>query len=635
MRMNFPSLWPLLVGLALGFSGCEDRMNLANPSSRENGQVAFRLTAQDLANLGSGIDSVRIEAAREGFPTNVSVGSLLQTTTLSNLQPGSWTLKVALYDVAQAIHWYGEATVDVVAGRSVDAIVHLRHATGSVVVHIVLDSDTVARPRSFDTLQVGTGIQNPSWSPLKAWRTAQGVYLVSDLKIPCTWPVLTFASYYPSITDSQGKVVGSTFMPVIDRNRWILGAARDSSIFCSDLYQQHTHFIPWTDSGTITLVTSKGEIVLPGPSQPQPVDTARYTVTLSPSGLVGYLPILSAYRSDSGIHILTSLYCAAAIVRQVPDSGTVFQFGSDPQIMAKCAAGQAVPTWIFVRWTTCRTVQLLDANGKAWILPGWGCTVVTPPSPDTVQPKLIFNGDRSGLVGLPVGSAWRTDSGVYIETKYDCNIAPSILYDPLAALGKGAIQLTPVRPAFQTYIGCETRSHVLFVPMAPNEDVIVANLLDSGRIRLPGKAPTSVDSSFSSYSTTANSTIGSRTTYTLDVGGIVSRVRTTTPYVVDTVVVPEKAIAPPEVLAKIRQVLESSLVRHPTSESVCPAIPAVDTISVPVVNILKPYYTTVTRSVGYANGTQSAQKHTVGSNCVVPASWSALDAVDTLLAGLF
>lgn len=464
MKPKLLPLIPILMGLAVGFTGCIDRTEAVDPTSssvQEGGKLAFRLTSQDLALLGSGFDSVRIEAIRPGFPTQVSVGSRTDSVVISDLRTGDWTLKVALYDATQSIHWYGEALVNILPGRTVDAEVHLRKATGSVRVHIVIDGDST--PPSFDTLHVGYGSQKPSWTPLKAWRTAQGVYLVSDLQIPCQWPVLTFETRYPvPSADTNGRLMMDYILPVPDNSRWVVGSQVDSLRACPDIYRQNTHFVPWTAAGTITLVTPTGDIVLPDPINP---------------------PV---------------------------------------------------------------------------------------PSLDTVVVKPSYE-DLSKLSGLPVGGAWRTPEGVYIHTKYDCNIHPLVIQDQNKNIGRRI--LTLARPAFNTLIGCDTRAHLVFVPFPPEEDLEVANLFDSVRILLPGKGI--ADTSLSAYTSTFNGS-GIYWNLKLDASGYVSY---------NFVGKVQTAMLPATSLAQVKQILESSAVRYPAIDNCAVpagfrAIPSVDTTMV-------------------------------------------------------
>ena len=656
---------PLLLGLNLGLSGCQDRVEAADPtglSAQEGGKVSFRLSSAEIATLGSGFDSVRIEAVREGFATQISAGSLTQSVVLNNLSAGGWTLRVALYDADQAIHYYGEALVQILPGRTVDAEIHLRKATGSVRVRIILDPDP--NVPGLDTLTVLYGSQSPSWTPLKAWRTQAGVYMISTLLSPCEWPVLTFEEI-PMVlivrASARAQLDRITPVPFIDQSRWILGKGIDTGRACVELYQEHTHFVPWTASGAVTLLTPTGEIFLPDPNGPPPSDTGHVTISPTTGSKPGFLAILAAQRDDSAVRILTQYYCQAPVVRILPDSGIRWVFGSDPDIAMKCAEGSPKPMVVTVPKSICGTIQLENANGMRQYLPGKACVDPIPvSSPDTVLVKaedgIMLSRSFGSRDGLPVEKVWRDGSSIWVYTRFDCNIQPRALYNIHMEIGVAAdpngdslvvttmpapstIQMTLIRPQNATEIGCAELPHLVRIPFGPEKDVLFRSLVDGRSFFLQGSTvPVVVDSSFQQYSSMTSDGSGFGFDYVLFANGTVQRTPSHGMVTVDTVVIPAKAVIPPDSVAMIAKLLETARIRHPEGACVV-AEPAITRVADSLVTGLKflpsPEAYTRTRRVDYANGTVSAQRWNTSLNCVPPKSWSALDAVDDMLAASF
>lgn len=358
-----PRFVPLaILAFAAAFTACDRQDALATASGTEStasGAVAFRLADTLLSVVAKTSDSVRIEAVRAGFDTRIATGSIGGNTVLSGLDAGAWTLKVATFDTLQAVSWYGEAVVQILSGKTVEAVVVLRRASGSVNVHIVLDS------------------------------------------------------------------------------------------------------------------------------VPHVVDTTRWTVTPSTGSLPGYLPILRSWRSDSGIHILTSLYCLGVVVRVLPDSGTVLRFGYDPDLKIKCVAGSPAPVLVFVPWKNCGNVTLLDANGKETFLPLAPCH---PPLPgakelDTLAVKLLETNPATYL-SFPVESAWRDDKGIYIATSYDETQLPVVAHSPAQSSLPRRLVLVGM---YTTDVLFGVRRHIVFVPFPADEDAIVSDLAGDSVFKLPGK----------------------------------------------------------------------------------------------------------------------------------------------------
>lgn len=135
---------------ALALAACQDPSS-SSPAAAEQpaagtGAAAFRLGSAELSALSVSSDSLRVEAWRDGRIISAS-GSLAKGVQIDGLSPGTWTFKVAAYDMSGAMRWYGEASTLVIAGRTVDLTVTLRAATGSVRVGIVLDSGDVDTTR--------------------------------------------------------------------------------------------------------------------------------------------------------------------------------------------------------------------------------------------------------------------------------------------------------------------------------------------------------------------------------------------------------------------------------------------------------------------------------------------------------
>jgi hypothetical protein len=141
---------PLALGLSLSACLDPDTITSSNPTATAAlaGGVAFHLSGSDSLALVGKADSVRIEASRTGYPTHSVSGSLQGTTRLSDLEPGLWNLKIALYDASLAVRWAGDTTVNIFSGTTADAVVRLHPATGSVNVRIVLDTTILPMPDS-------------------------------------------------------------------------------------------------------------------------------------------------------------------------------------------------------------------------------------------------------------------------------------------------------------------------------------------------------------------------------------------------------------------------------------------------------------------------------------------------------
>ncbi|MBK8800931.1 MAG: hypothetical protein IPN71_02530 [Fibrobacteres bacterium] len=316
-KLRIPLLGAL-AALSLGLAGCYEKTMSADPTSSLSqdgaGGVSFRLSATELASLGVAVDSVRIEAERAGFPSRFATGSLNQLVDLSDLAGGTWNLKVALYDTHDQIQLYGEAVAQVLPGRTVDVVVHLRRASGSVRVRIILDDPPPVD--GIDTIEVQWGENVPSWKPVKYWRTPDGVYLVSTMVQPCTTPYVTYG--YPSVPfvaadAGAAKPAARTALMIRIPDALVLGSVTKPDMSCIELYQEHTHFIPWSSTGSLTLYVPGDSIVLPDPVVPPAVDTVAVAPSSAPSDYdqMQKLPVLSAWRDARGVYIATRYDCNA------------------------------------------------------------------------------------------------------------------------------------------------------------------------------------------------------------------------------------------------------------------------------------------------------------------------------------
>jgi hypothetical protein len=495
MKIPLLRLLPVFIGLAMVLTACDNRESQAPSASddtQRSGSVAFRLADTVLNVVKQTSDSVRIEAVRDGYVTQVATGAIGGNTLLNGLAPGAWTLKVATYDTLQAVSWYGEAVVLIQSGSTVNAVIVLKRASGSVNVQIVLDT------------------------------------------------------------------VSTT------------------------------------------------------------LDTARWTVQPSTGSLPGYLPILKAWRTDSGIHILTSLYCVGVVVREIPDSGTVLRFGMDLDMEHKCAAGSPAPVEVFVPWKNCGNVTLLDANGKGAVLAAPSCKP-TISVVDTVTVNWI-EGSPGGYDTLPVEGAWRTDKGIYIATRYDYFV-PVVVHNLAQNSLPRRLYLAGTR--ISTFAAVKLLPHIVFVPFPADEDVIVSDLANDSVFKLPGNRVVAKDSSFVQYTLTMKDAMaGEAETIILTTDG--NLVRTTVNTLVDSGPLVQTRVLTLDTLSMIRSILEQTSTRHPGG---LPTITAANCPSDAPIH---------SRVIDYADGTASDMNWSLTNYCgEFPASWTALDPIDALLRGMF
>lgn len=142
--MPLPSLrlLTLLLPLAVAFplTGCQDTArSLLSNGGESSGGIAFRLDSAVLAQVGTSVDSLRLELRKGTLLRSVAV-RVSDSVRVTDLEPGDWTLEAGLYDSARTLKWYGKTTVSIVSGTVAKAFLDLRAATGSVDVIIRLDS---------------------------------------------------------------------------------------------------------------------------------------------------------------------------------------------------------------------------------------------------------------------------------------------------------------------------------------------------------------------------------------------------------------------------------------------------------------------------------------------------------------
>ncbi len=141
MKRTLLALAPLLFLAACQDKSLSEPAPIVAPESSAGG-VAFRLAEAERVVLSQTSDSLRVEAWRDGRVVSAS-GTLDRGVLVERLAEGAWTFKVAAYDRSGAIQWAGDGQAKVVAGQTIDLVVVLRKATGSVHVRITLDSGDV------------------------------------------------------------------------------------------------------------------------------------------------------------------------------------------------------------------------------------------------------------------------------------------------------------------------------------------------------------------------------------------------------------------------------------------------------------------------------------------------------------
>lgn len=361
MKTPLSRLALVFTGLALSFAACDNRDVVAAPATEESsttGKVAFRLSDTLLQVVGQTSDSVRIEAVREGFATRTVTGSIVGITHLGNLEPGAWTLKIATYDTLRAVSWYGESVAQIKAGSTVDAVVVLRRASGSVNVHIVLDT----LPLVADTVTVKYAQGNLSdYKPLPvdgAWRTDAGIYIATryDYFAPVVVATPT-QTMYPQELTLAGKPLAT-----------LVAAKR----------LPHVVFVPFPSHWSVSIANLVDDSIIELPGKPVVVDPPSTVDTLTINLREGKpadsirLPVEGAWRTDKGIYIATRFdYFLPSVVHFAMQSSRprrVFLIGTPIKAFA---AMKLLPHIVFVPFPANEDV-IVDggAGDSSYTLPG-------------------------------------------------------------------------------------------------------------------------------------------------------------------------------------------------------------------------------------------------------------------------
>lgn len=296
----------LLVACAglLALAGCQN----STPSSRaagpdpESGGVSFRLQAAELSVLQSTSDSLKIEAVRAGYPTQVAAGSLGGAVAVEGLQPGTWSIRVAAFDRSHAIHWYGDTLAEILGGRKTEVLVRLRKATGTAIVRIILDSGFVVDP-PIDTVLPGPR-QDTLWNVVDTGLVTRSVVAQSLAGASRMGPYVFVRTPYncgaPSPRLSRWVDTAGTVHLILYNK----GPLRE--VFCTMEYREQVLvYKPWSSQENIVVKDLQGKVIrLPGTKpnpEPSPlrftvleysqgggftVDASSYQVRLDSTGLL-------------------------------------------------------------------------------------------------------------------------------------------------------------------------------------------------------------------------------------------------------------------------------------------------------------------------------------------------------------
>jgi hypothetical protein len=139
MFRPFQAAFLLLASLLL-LASCDRTANTTAPEGSAGGALAFHLSDSLVTALAPQADSVRVTVHRVGQSDRVVLAALGGWIQIDSLAVGSWDLEVDLYRAGGNLSWTGKTTVEVVGGRTVDAVVHLGRATGNVHVQVVIDT---------------------------------------------------------------------------------------------------------------------------------------------------------------------------------------------------------------------------------------------------------------------------------------------------------------------------------------------------------------------------------------------------------------------------------------------------------------------------------------------------------------
>lgn len=146
--MRFLRLFPLLLPLSFGLSGCEDVAT--SPDTMEDasatGMVAFRFSAAQVDSLAKQVDSLEI-VLDDGKAKWTRCTKLSTEVEFSDVPAGNWKLVVTLRRGGVA-KYEGSTLVSIVSGGVTDAKVVLSAVSGSLRVEIGFDEGglPVSRP---------------------------------------------------------------------------------------------------------------------------------------------------------------------------------------------------------------------------------------------------------------------------------------------------------------------------------------------------------------------------------------------------------------------------------------------------------------------------------------------------------
>ena len=206
MRQILPLAASLAVALTM--SGCDRTADSNAPQAVASGAVAFRLSDTVAGTLSTQADSLRLTATRPGQASRVALGSLDGFLFLDSLPAGRWTLEVVAFRFDGSVSWAGTDSVDIQPGRTADAVVHLRRASGNVRVRVVLDT---AVPCSLVVVRLDTihPVENVSLSSLRPilgiWVDTSGITIRTVYDPRFAKPTLRFDA------DSLTMTLGDPF----------------------------------------------------------------------------------------------------------------------------------------------------------------------------------------------------------------------------------------------------------------------------------------------------------------------------------------------------------------------------------------------------------------------------------------
>jgi hypothetical protein len=364
MKTPLSRLALVFTGLALSFAAC-DRRDVVSASGTEEssatGKVAFRLSDTLLHVVKQTSDSVRIEAVREGFAPRTVAGFIGGITHLSNLEPGAWTLKIATFDALRVVSWYGETVVQIKAGSTVEAVVVLRRASGSVNVQIVLDTalavvDTLTVPYIQGNASDYQGIPVDS-----AWRGEKGIYI---------------ATRYD---DFRPVVIAKPTATRLPQEIVLVGQPILTLVAVKNL--PHVVFVPFPSDWPVGVGNLLNDGVIQLPGKPIIIDPPSVTDTVTVKWIEGNpgdstiykpLPLERAWRTDKGVYIATRYdYFQPAVVHSPMQSSRPRRLILVGTPINTLVAVKLLPHIVFVPFPANEDVIIANlANDRSYTLPG-------------------------------------------------------------------------------------------------------------------------------------------------------------------------------------------------------------------------------------------------------------------------